>query len=301
MPWNRTMLEQNIIEILKRKKASKLLIFTDLDSTLLDHYTYSFENAGEAIKLAKDRDIPIIFVTSKTKAEIEIYLERMDNKKPFIVENGGVMYIPVNSPISKFLIEELPIRDRYYMKIFGTPTEILLNSFNEIKSITSLKMKGITEMTIEEISKITNLPLEEALLAKTREFSEPFIILGEVTRVDEIELEKLINSKGFNVIRGGRFYHFVGESDKGKAVEYLLDLYRKYYDSDIVTVGLGDSKNDIPLLKCCDIPVAVKRFNGEYNSDLVNETRAHLADGIGPSGWNSSVLRIIGIYNITRK
>ena len=41
-------------------EKDELLVFTDLDGTLLDHDTYSFEAALPCINLLKNNDIPII-------------------------------------------------------------------------------------------------------------------------------------------------------------------------------------------------------------------------------------------------
>ena len=48
---------------------SMAVVYTDLDGTLLDHHTYAFDEALGAIKALKDRGIPIVPCTSKTRAE----------------------------------------------------------------------------------------------------------------------------------------------------------------------------------------------------------------------------------------
>ena len=53
--------------------------------------------------------------------------------------------------------------------------------------------------------------------------------------------------KGFNVTKG-RIYHLLGKSDKGKAVSILIDFYKQKYSS-VITIGLGDSPNDLPMLE----------------------------------------------------
>ena len=53
-----------------QKKKENYLIFTDLDGTLLDHATYSFNDAKEMLSYLKLNDIPLIIITSKTKHEI---------------------------------------------------------------------------------------------------------------------------------------------------------------------------------------------------------------------------------------
>ena len=44
-----------------------LLIFTDLDGTLLDHHSYSFKGAEKALHILRQHSIPLIFNSSKTK------------------------------------------------------------------------------------------------------------------------------------------------------------------------------------------------------------------------------------------
>ena len=46
------------------------LIFTDLDGSLLDHNTYSFDPAAELLLQLEQQQIPVIPVTSKTRAEV---------------------------------------------------------------------------------------------------------------------------------------------------------------------------------------------------------------------------------------
>ena len=47
-----------------------LLVFSDLDGTLLDHATYSFEPARPALDRLRNLGIPLILTTSKTAAEV---------------------------------------------------------------------------------------------------------------------------------------------------------------------------------------------------------------------------------------
>jgi len=70
------------------------LIFTDLDGTLLDAETYSWQEAGEALDLCRRHRVPVILASSKTRAEIEILRDRMMLSDPFISENGGGIFLP---------------------------------------------------------------------------------------------------------------------------------------------------------------------------------------------------------------
>jgi mannosyl-3-phosphoglycerate phosphatase len=80
----------------------KRIIFTDLDGTLLHPKSYSFQEAMPALDLIRAQGIPLVLCSSKTRAELEIYRARLDNGDPFIIENGGALYVPRDiSPFSR--------------------------------------------------------------------------------------------------------------------------------------------------------------------------------------------------------
>lgn len=49
----------------------KIIIFTDLDGSLLNHEGYSFSDARPSLARIKKSQIPLIFTTSKTRGEVE--------------------------------------------------------------------------------------------------------------------------------------------------------------------------------------------------------------------------------------
>lgn len=52
--------------------SRKIIIFTDLDGTLLD-VVYSYHAANEALHSIREQDIPLVICSSKTRAEIEFF------------------------------------------------------------------------------------------------------------------------------------------------------------------------------------------------------------------------------------
>jgi predicted mannosyl-3-phosphoglycerate phosphatase (HAD superfamily) len=59
------------------------VIFTDLDGSLLDHYTYSFAAATPLLDELNSQEIPVIPITSKTYAEVIRLRRFMGNSPPF--------------------------------------------------------------------------------------------------------------------------------------------------------------------------------------------------------------------------
>jgi mannosyl-3-phosphoglycerate phosphatase len=77
-------------------------------------------------------------------------------------------------------------------------------------------------------------------------------------------------------------------------MEFLSERYRRDF-GDILTVAIGDSALDVPLLSRADIPIAVQRPDGSYEKSLLKcAPKVRKAPGIGPAGWNSAVLDLLG-------
>ena len=68
----------------------RMIVFSDLDGTLLDHETYSFEPARPALDRLKREGHVLVLASSKTAAEIAPLRDAMGfSHCPAIVENGA--------------------------------------------------------------------------------------------------------------------------------------------------------------------------------------------------------------------
>jgi mannosyl-3-phosphoglycerate phosphatase len=265
---------------------SRLLVFTDLDGTLLDHATYSFEAAAPALLELKERGIPLILCTSKTRAETEAHRRALGNTHPFVTENGGAVYIPEG--YFNFEKSVGPKRGLYEILEFGTSYEKLRRTLGEIRGRLGSSIRGFGDMSVEEVAGLCGFDIENAALAKEREYDEPFLVPDDtlLTAVRGVALEA-----GLNVVTGGRFHHLVGDNDKGTAVTEVTELYKLAW-GPCRSVALGDSLNDLPMLLAVDIPVLVRKPGGTYDPGI-RIPGLVFAPGAGPEGWAETVLGIL--------
>jgi mannosyl-3-phosphoglycerate phosphatase len=277
------------------RKRKRVLIFTDLDGTLLDADNYSFKEALPALKEVKKRKIPLILCSSKTKAELELYQKKLKIEDPFISENGGAVFIP------KGYFRQIPIghkkKGKYLVLELGTPYQQIRRKFLEVFNELNLKAVSFGDLKAEEISSLLNLSKTEAKLARKREYDEPFYFL-EKAKAEKIKLaEKEFNKSGLGLTSGGRLFHLTGGNDKGKAVKFLVQLYKSNWGNALLTIGLGDSSNDLSMLESVDIPVLIRKKDDSYEQNIIDKLKVNKAQGIGPRGWNLSVLDLIEKYD----
>jgi mannosyl-3-phosphoglycerate phosphatase len=264
----------------------RIVVFSDLDGTLLDHTSYSFEPSLPALAALREKNIPLILCTSKTRAEIEPLRRLLANTHPFIPENGGAVFIPRGC--FHFPFPFTWTVKGYSVIELGSPYSVLRRALGEIRSRCAVSVRGFGDMTVREVAELCGFTPADARRARMREYDEPFLI-DDKGRQDDIR--RCAASLGLRLTEGGRFHHLTGKNDKGEAVRILKRLYSKE-SGDILAVGLGDSANDLPLLREVDIPVLVQKPDESYDPSVVLEGLLK-APGPGPRGWNRAVLDLL--------
>ena len=260
------------------------LIFTDLDGTLLDHDTYEFAPAVAALAAARAASVPVILCSSKTRAEMLVWQERLGIDSPFISENGGAVFYTGSGPLRRCLPDCF---DGMPAKVFGRSYPVLRHALEELRRGFGLPVRGLGDMELSEVVRITGLPPEDAERARERDFDEPFVWLTE-PKEDELDFVRhWLSAQRFQFLRGGRLWHLVGGNDKAGAVRWLLNAFAKAGGQRPPSLGLGDSENDLPMLLTVNTGVLVERPGGGH----LNGAHADIAlvPGIGPLGWARAV------------
>jgi mannosyl-3-phosphoglycerate phosphatase len=263
-------------------RRSGLIVFSDLDQTLLDGRDYSHAEAVPGLALLEEQDIPLVLCTSKTRAEVEFHRRRLNNCHPFVVENGGAVYIPADYFGFDFDYDRRTA-DCLVLEL-GIPYRVMVRALAELKRKTGLPFRGFSDMTIREVASRCRLSLRQAAWAKRREYDEPFLIPAPEA------VAAVIDAADIPITQGGRFFH-LATSDKGRAVSMLMALFKRSHPA-AVSVGIGDAFNDLSLLEAVDIPILVRGADGGYD-ERVACPGLRYADSVGPAGWNAAITDLV--------
>jgi len=271
-----------------------LVIFTDLDGTLLDRDTYSYAEAASALELVRKRKVPLLLASSKTRAEMEFYRRRLQNEYPFIVENGAAAFIPTGyfGPASPGLKRI----GTYSVIETGLPYSTIREGLAQIRAKTGLSIRGFGDMSVEDVSGLSLLEHEQAELAMKREYAEPFV-MGEPRTPENLDfIRRAAEEVGLRFTVGEKFLHLSGLHDKGRLVRELVALFKQLLgrkDLRLLTAALGDGKNDIEMLAGCDFRFLIRKKNGLPDEEVLKRVPKVTVCEAGPSGWNRAVIELL--------
>ena len=257
------------------------IIFTDIDGTILDN-TGEYGETPKLISSLIKNSIPVILCSAKTLAEQNRVRKQIGLTDPFIVENGGAIVIEKEYFDLSQIMKDYPVKehDGNYIIELGKPATKIREILNDIRKNFNISFRGVADMSIQELSNIAKLSTESAKEMARREYGETIL---QIEKKDLDRLTRIARERNLSLIHGGRFFDVTMGNDKGKAVEILVDLFKKKYDYNVTFFGVGDSENDASMLERMDHPLLVQKYDGSWSNIRVN--RIIKVPGIGPKGW----------------
>src|SRR5471030_328072 len=258
-----------------------LIVFTDLDGSLLDHHDYTWAPAQGWLDRLVGQDIPVIITTSKTSAEVAALQRSLKlTHLPFIAENGALIHLPNEERAAHHLI------GADYQRI----REVLV----DLRKRYDFEFRGFGDVSPQQVADWTGLPHDDAKLAMQRDASEPLMWFGNT--LDFSRMEKMLAEEGLALTRGGRFWHVMGQdAGKGQAVRWLTEQYQQRRGKAGITLGLGDGPNDISLLEAVDFAVVILGHHVQEMPLNKDETQVYRTTRHGPEGWREGLDHFIQI------
>ncbi|MFJ4075980.1 HAD-IIB family hydrolase [Curtobacterium sp. NPDC089991] len=257
-----------------------LMVVTDLDGTFLDHHDYSFDAALPMLERLRADGVPVVFCSSKTRAEITALQRRTGlDGQAFVAENGAIVVGPDGNVITGAGPANADL-DRLRAALDRTRADL------------DLHFATFGGESDEVVAAWTGLDLEAVGDARRREASE--VLLWHAEDDDRADpFRAALAAAGLDLVRGGRFWHVLPAGrDKGTAVRLLVADHERRTGTAPRTIGLGDGPNDTALLDAVDLAVVV-RGHGPAPGPLADDRpeRVHRTTAPGPQGWAEGVSR----------
>ena len=265
------------------------VFISDLDGTLLGHHNFDFGLIKSEIISLLDSGHLLVLASSKTKVEIESFCDELGRSVPFIYENcAGVENFSLISGC------EATLNSHQNPKAIRAVT--LLTSW---KRSIPLDLKSqchfLKDMDRGAQRACLGLGTKALDRAMKRSFSLPFTFSGPAS--DLQKLKHLAAKAGLSVQQGGRVFNLSGCHDKA---DYLPEI-RKWASkakSTPVLIVLGDSKNDIKMLKQADVSCVIPNESGCFLSLGNGNYPTIIAARAAPLGWLDAVMEALSLFPV---
>lgn len=274
--------------------TQRLLIYTDLDGTLLDHHSYSHAPADALLAELEQAQIPVIPCTSKTRAELLHLRESLHNRHPFIIENGAAVCLPAG--YLQHPPDDCESTGELLIKPFVAPRAHWLAMLDRIRPAYP-DCRGFSEMDLSQIVALTGLSKQQAGRAAQREYGEPIHCPGPADQCQRLIAE--LHAAGGRVLTGGRFLHLSGHCDKGKALRWLNRQFATEWGVQPISIALGDSPNDSAMLEAADHAIIV-RSPAHPPPRLSRSGSTLVTRATGPEGWVEGLRLVIDRIHASR-
>ena len=247
--------------------------------------------AEEALHELARRQAPLVFASRGTRMEVEFVRRKLENRHPFITENGGGLFVPEG-----YFRQRIPKSEtiRHYHRIsLARPYAEACAALEETAEEAGVEVVGFHNMSAREVAENSGLPARMADLARLREYDEPFFFAGEEVAASQ-RLAEAARTRGWQVTRGERFWHFSSGADVGAAVRRLMELYRAARHARVRSVAIGWSRHQFALLAAAGRAIALPASDGTYDEELAQRLPGARRTGAsGPAGWNAAVMELL--------
>ena len=271
---------------------SMAVVYTDLDGTLLDHYTYAFNEALETIKSLKARGVHIVPCTSKTRAETVKLMRDLELEGPMIVENGAAIWVPDDWGLTKPEGADEDVDARAWSHCFGPARGMIRRQLAILNIEWGNRYQSLCEISDKQVMALTGLDAASAARAKDRHYCETLVWLG--TPADRLVFAEQVEALDLRCVQGGRFVHVLGRGGKGHAMSWLHHKIRAELPSfeAAVSVAAGDAENDVEMLEVADLALIVRSPVHDPPAPK-RATGMVISDNFGPAGWAEGIEALV--------
>lgn len=251
------------------------LIALDMDDTLLDSKLAISPRAGAAIRKAAAQGIKVTIATGRMYRAALPYAQELGLDVPLITYNGGL----IKSCLSGETLRHCPIEKDIAREVLALCREQNLYIQTYVDDTLYVKENNEYSELYSRMSRVPAIAIGDSIYAGD-EPSTKMLIMSTQEGIREIysNFKTVFGNKLSLAISKPTFMEITHpDVNKGKALAYLADKLRIKQEE---VMAVGDSGNDVDMLKYAGWGVAMGNASAAVKAIARLETSSNDADGV---------------------
>ena len=224
------------------------IVFCDVDSLVpvRGKMTPGFDEFSAALQHAA---IPLVWVTTRTRLQIDDPRRRLSHNHPFIAEGGCGVYLPEGY---FHLRPAKTIRfGRFTCIPVAEPQPAAAEALEELSAETGVACVPLKSLAPRELAQNSGLPVQQAELMRHRDFDEYFFFAGAAARdVERFVAESA--ARRWQLRRRDVLWSLAVGANLKQCVRDLAKLYTRALRSHPKVVGITKKEGLAELAGACD-------------------------------------------------
>jgi len=196
-----------------------------------------------------EASVPCVWVTSRTRSQLDATLRKLGQSEPFIAEGGSGVYLPEDyfhlKPSTTTRL------GRFTCIPIASPQPAAAEALDLLAEETGISVVSLRALSPRELSQNTGLPEREAELLRLRDFDELFFFAG-ASDADIAEFQAEATRKKLTLRLRGVFWALAVGASLSACTRELSKLYDRALRAHAFKVAIASSDEASELFPTCE-------------------------------------------------
>jgi predicted mannosyl-3-phosphoglycerate phosphatase (HAD superfamily) len=260
-------------------RRTSLVVFCAIDAFIPSHGKVppGFEEFSVALDHA---GIPVIWVTNRSRAQMDEPRRKLGHNHPFVAEGGSGVYLPEDY---FHLRPAKTVRLGRFTCIPVAETQpAAAEALESLSEETRISVVGLRSLSPREFMQNSGLTPREAELARQRDFDELFFFAGASDRdVDRLLAEG--RRRKFQLRKHGVLWSLAVGASLRLCIRELSKLYDRALRSHPKVLGIATPQESSELFAACDRGIVLS--NGATDSGQSHPSKTREIPLSAPDAW----------------
>jgi predicted mannosyl-3-phosphoglycerate phosphatase (HAD superfamily) len=229
-------------------RASTSVVFCAIDN-LISPTGKPLTGFPQFLDSLAESSVPCVWVTSRTRSQLDATLRKLGHAEPFIAEGGSGVYLPED--YFHLRPAKTTRLGRFTCIPVASPQPAAAEALDLLAEETRISVVPLRALSPRELSQNSGLPQREAELLRLRDFDELFFFAG-ASDADIARFQTAATRKKLSLRPRGAFWSLAVGASLSACTRELIKLYDRAFRAHAFNVAIATSEEAPELFPACE-------------------------------------------------